>query len=153
MRPKTHFEAIKLANNYLNKTLGSSFTSKHFKCVGIEENVFIPPTWFVMYEYGSNGYEMNMSIPVVLAMPVEMGIPQGYMNILNTPQEIKLSAEDAEAIASEKGLELPMAGELLIKERTHRIVWIVRTQKTPTDDMETTAYYIDAENGHCSKIQ
>ena len=49
MRAKAHIEAIKLVNDYLNETLGSSFVNKHFEVLGIEENAFIPSTWFVIY--------------------------------------------------------------------------------------------------------
>ena len=147
MRPKTHFEAIKLANNYLNETLGSSFVNKHFECLGIEKNAFIPSTWFVIYKYRSNGHEMNMSSAVYLAMPVDMGIDKGLSGIINSQQEIKLSAEDVESIASSKGLESASAGELVIEEHTNRIVWIVTTQKTP-EIMEPMTYFIDAENGN-----
>ena len=144
MRPKTHIEAIKLANDYLNETLGSSFVSEHFECLGIE---LIPGTWWVTYKYRSNGHEMNMSIAVDPAMPVDMGIDKGLSGIINSPQEIKLSPEDAEAIASEKGLESPTVEELVIEERTNRIAWMVTTQKTP-EFMEPMTYFIDAENGN-----
>ncbi len=144
MRPKTHIEAIKLANNYLNETLSSSFVSKHFEGLGIEENAFIPSTWFVIYKYRSNGYEMNMSIAIDLAT---MEIYKGQVGIIDSPQEIKLSLKDAEAIASDKGLESPRAEKLWLEERTHRIAWVVRTQKTP-EIMEPMTYFIDAENGN-----
>ena len=147
MRPKTHIEAIKMVNNYMNETLGSSFVSKHFEVLGIEENAFIPSTWFVIYNYRSNGHEMNMSIAVDLAMPVDMGISKGLSGMINSLQEIKLSPEDAEEIASDKGLESPRAGELWLEERTHRIAWVVRTQKEPLEFMEVITYSIDAENG------
>ena len=145
MRPKTHFEAIKLANNYLNETLGSSFVSEHFECLGIEESSVISHIWWVIYKYRSNGYEMNMSI-AISKLVTPMGVIEGS-GMINTPQEIKLSAEDAEAIASDKGLESPRAGELWVTARTNRIAWIVTTQKKALKDMETKSYYIDAENG------
>jgi parallel beta-helix repeat protein len=146
MRPKTHIEAIKMVNNYMNETLGSSFVSKHFEVLGIEENAFIPSTWFVIYNYRSNGHEMNMSIAVDLAMPVDMGMSKGLSGTINSQQEIKLSPEDAEAIAAEKGLESPTTEKLVIEEWTNRIAWIVTTQKTPKF-MEPMTYFIDAENG------
>ena len=143
MRPKTHIEAIKLANDYLNETLGSSFVSKHFECLDIRAIPF-PDIWEVTYKYRSNGYELDMSV----AVDPDMRINKSLSRIIDTPQEIKLSSEDAEAIAAEKGLESPKAGELLLKRRTNRITWVVRTQKEQLEPMEINSYYIDAENGN-----
>ena len=147
MRPKADIEAIKLANDYLNETLGSSFVSEHFEYLDIRAIPF-PDIWRVTYKYRSNGYELEMSVAVDPAMPVDMGIDKGLSRIIDTPQEIKLSAEDAEAIAAEKGLESPKAGELWLKRRTNRITWVVRTQNEQLEPMEINSYYIDAENGN-----
>lgn len=142
MRPRTYAEAIKLANDYLNETLGSSFVGEHFECLGIEEIDFIS-WWFVVYKYRSNGYELNMTVDIDRDT---MRIETDQFRLIESPQEIKLSPVDAEAIALEKGLEAPRAGELVIEEHTNRIAWIVTTQKKPKI-MEPMTYFIDAENG------
>lgn len=142
MGPNTHIGAISMADGYLNKNLGSSFVSEHFECLGIEKHSSAPHIWWIIYKYRSNEYEMNMSITI--STDVGLG---GCSGIIASPQEITLSAEDAEAIASDKGLESPKAGELWVTARTNRIAWIVTTQKKALEIMETRSYYIDAENG------
>jgi hypothetical protein len=142
MRPRTYAEAIKLANDYLNETLGSSFVNEHFECLGIEEIDFIS-WWSVVYKYRSNEYEMNMTVGIDCDT---MRIDTYQFMVITTPQEIKLSPEDAEAIASDKGLESPTTEELAIEEHTNRIAWIVTAQKKPAF-MEPMTYFIDAENG------
>ena len=141
----SHNEAIKLANDYLNTTLGSDFVKNHFEVLGIDERPDIRSVWFIVYKYKSNGYEINLSTAVDISNhPEDLArIAKELSHTMEYPQEIKLSQTDAETIASDKGLTPPYSTGLYWHKK--RIAWVV-THPTKTFG-EISGYIIDAENG------
>ena len=143
----SHNEAIELANDYLNTTLGSDFVKSHFEVLGIDERPDMPSVWLVLYKYKSSGYEIDLSLAVDVGVSLEK--PSRIIkesDMIGSPQEIKLSQSDAETIASEEGLAPPYSTSLSLYWKEKRIAWGVTQNSVKTLD-RTERYMIDAENG------
>lgn len=144
----SYSEAVEIADQYLNQKLGADFVLQHFESVGVEQRPDVPNIWFVLYKYRSNGYELELSVAVDAGYlePGSSRVRWEASRMIEKPQEIKLSAEVAEAIASERGLQGPYNATLSFHWESRRIAWMV-TRGCPCNLGETIGYMIDAEDG------
>ena len=139
--------AEEIVVSYLENKFGPEFFKKHFTIMGVNETD-IPHVWFVTLEYKSGSYSVKMHVALDTWWK-DIGaerISFGLSNIINEPQEILVSREEAENIASKEGLPQPYIS--MLEVRHGRIVWVVTSQNFE----EYPAGYIiriviDAENG------
>jgi hypothetical protein len=146
----SHEEAIDLANSFLRKTLGDQFFQNRFTFVRIEERPELSVTWFVVYEYLSNDYTVEMKIAVNAGRIPEdrPRIHVEFSYVILEPQEILISEEQAKVIARENGLEPPYNITLFCRAELHRIYWkIVRRNSEDLRVGELVGVIIDAESG------
>lgn len=149
----SHKEAINIARAYLNSSLGVDFTTSHLELRGVEKRADIPTLWFVIYEYRSNGYSINLSVAIDHSgSPTNPSrIIQDASNTLAAPQEILVSREEAEHIAREKALAEPYTTRLELDWETRRLVWIVQNSNIRGLG-DVKGYVIDAENGEIIRV-
>ncbi|KYK38242.1 MAG: hypothetical protein AYK18_17595 [Theionarchaea archaeon DG-70] len=143
----SHEEAISLADEFLVETFGEEFFHDHFAFSRIEERPDLGK-WFVIYEYTSHGYTVDMRV-AVNSDHIRKNRPRVdvlFSYIILEPQEILISEEEAKRIAQEYGLEPPyMKLTLSCKFELRRICWIVVREDVKYEELKGVA--IDAENG------
>jgi hypothetical protein len=158
---ESYDEAIALADAFLIETLGEEFFNERFTFIEVEE--FTDPlieeipgisvTWFIHYDYYSNGYTVRMKIAVnANQIPVDRPrISILSSNVILEHQEILITEEQAKAIAEENGLKPPFevnlrcSSVLIDKQHIDRIYWNIISQNN-----EKSAFFgiiIDAATG------
>jgi len=141
-------QAKEIVNRYLKDKFGEDFVKEHFVINGIDERSDIPHVWFINLSFKSHGYEVNMHIAVDTwwkPLGAERVIPE-LSNIIDSPQEILISEEEAEDIAAKAGLPQPYKSILRI--RNGRIVWVVMVQNIKEYPIgKLVEVVIDAETG------
>ena len=146
-------EAINLADGFLRETLGEEFFLTHFIFVKVDERPDLFSTWFVIYEYTSNGYTVEMKVAINTGrIPEDLTrIDVDFSYVILQPLEILISDEEAKRIVQEYGLEPPYIVTLVCKPEFHRIFWkIVRENAENLEIGELVGVIIDAETGEIS---
>jgi len=143
----SHEEAISLADEFLLETFGEEFFHDHFAFVKIEERPDLR-IWFVIYQYTSHGYTVDMDVAVnsdrIYDDRPRVDVP--FSHIILEPQEILISEEEAQRIAQEYGLEPPyMKLTLSCELELRRICWIVVRENAKYGELKGVS--IDAANG------
>jgi len=143
----SHEEGISLADEFLVETFGEEFFQEHFAFSRIEERPDLR-MWFVIYQYTSHGYTVDMEVAVnsdrIYDDRPRVDVAFSYITL--EPQEILISEEEAQRIAQEYGLEPPyMELTLCCKLVFQRICW--RIVKADAELEELKGLIIDAENG------
>jgi len=144
----SHEEAIDLADSFIKGTLGDEFFQNRFTFIRVDERPDLSDTWFVVYQYLSNGYTVEMKI-AVNAGRIPEDRPRIHVElsfVILEPLEILISEEKAMIIAQENGLKPPYIKLTLSCElEFHRICWIVVKEDAELGELKGLA--IDAENG------
>ena len=61
-KPLTGYEqGIQIADNYLKQKLGESYFNSHFEVLGVEVRKNVPSSWFIVYKFKSNNFEINLT--------------------------------------------------------------------------------------------
>lgn len=146
----SHEEAINLADNFVKETLGDKFFQNRFTFIRVDERPDLSDTWFVVYEYASNGYTIEMKV-AVNAGHIPDDRPRIHVEssyVILEPQEILISEDKAVIIAQENGLEPPYVITLFCRAELHRIYWkIVRQNAEALNEGALVGVIIDAETG------
>ena len=146
----SHEEAISITSEFLNNVLGDEFFKNHFEFVEVDERPSMPTTWFVLYQYTSNGHTINMSVAVYCGrIPKSSSrVDRELSDVILEPQEILILEEKAKIIAQENGLEPPYKITLVCDFNFHTICWTIMKEDRENLDVEDLAgVLIDAENG------
>ncbi len=141
-------EAVIIADEFLRKQLGPTFMASHLKIKGVEEQEFSPSLWFILYEYTDRGYtaDLTMAIDHTDSPSDPSRVVWDVSRMLASPQEVLLSEEDAERIASEAGLAGPHLADLRFHWEDRRLVWMVWNPEIRGPE-EVAGYVVDAESG------
>lgn len=146
----SHEEAINLADSYIRETLGDQFFQDRFTFIRVDERPDLSDTWFVVYEYTSNGYTVEMKI-AVFAGRIPEDLPRIHVKssyIILEPLEVLISEDEAKRIAQENGLEPPYVITLFCRAEFHRIYWkVVRQNAEDLNGGALVGVIIDAETG------
>ena len=148
----SHSEAIKCANDYLNTTLGNNFVKKYFEVLRVDERPDIPSIWLILYKYRSNDHYINLSLVVDVSNhpSTPSRVDAEFSGMIKTPQEIKLSPSDAEAIAAKNNSTPPYSTMLWLSKtgskKPKRLSWSVVSTEIK-EFCKLNGYVIDAENG------
>jgi len=143
----SHEEGISLADEFLIETFGEEFFHDHFAFSRIEERPDLR-VWFVIYQYTSHGYTVDMDVAVNSDRIYDdrPRVDVAFSHIILEPQEILISEEEAQRIAQENGLEPPYMKLTLSCELVfQRICWIIVRENAEPEELEGVS--IDAENG------
>jgi hypothetical protein len=149
----SHEEAINLADGFLKETFGDEFFQNRFTFVRVDERPDLSDTWFIVYDYFSNGYTVEMKVAINTGrIPEDLTrIDVDFSYVILQPLEILISDEEAKRIAQEYGLEPPYIVTLVCKPEFHRIFWkIVKENAENLDIGELVGVIIDAETGEVS---
>ena len=146
----SHEEAITLADGFLKETFGDEFFQNRFTFVKVDERPDLSDTWFIVYDYFSNGYTVEMFIAVNCGRIPEdrPRIHVEFSEIVLQPLEVLISEEEAKRIAFEKGIQQPYTITLFCRMGFNRIYWeIVRENPESLNSGELIGVVIDAETG------
>jgi hypothetical protein len=146
----SHEEAVNLADGFLKETFGDEFFQNRFTFVRVDERPDLSDTWFIVYDYFSNGYTVEMKVAVNAGRIPEdrPRIDVDFSEIILQPLEVLISEEEAKRIAQEKGLEPPYIMTLFCRRAFNRIYWkIVRDNAENLNLGELVGVVIDAETG------
>jgi len=144
----SHIEAVRVADDYLDSILGTDFVASHFEVHGLDERPDIPSLWFVIYNYSSGGYNIDLSVAVDHSgAPTDPSrVVDDISKMIGAPQEVRVSKQEAEAIVQTSGIVGPYSIMFELDWETRRLVWLVQNNSVQ-EIGETRGYIIDAENG------
>jgi hypothetical protein len=149
-QPTSYEEAIAITDAFLRENLGTEFFETHLKVKGIDEILYIPSIWIVLYEYTYNEYtvEFTVAVDIWRVPPGTSRVDEDFSCVILEPQEILISEEEAKRIAQEFGLEPPYNIIFSCEISFHRICWrIVRKDQESLTEYDLAGVLIDAENG------
>jgi hypothetical protein len=144
----SHSEALTIADSYIKRLLGSDFVIAHLRVWDVEERKSAPSLWFVIYEYSSHGYQIQLNVTVdrTASPQTPSRIVEDVSRMIASPQEVTISLEEAESRAAGEALAGPYTTDMMFHWASRRLVWAVKNPRIRAIG-ETMGYLVDAETG------